>query len=131
MCSIGVSIVVRGAVLRERQWFLNPGTRFDPRFIGIHGITPARVAGEPRLAQMWRSLLDFIDDAVAQTREQTLFSSLNLDVPIAGVEHPAPLYVAHNAAFDRLQIEHALASPLPFRVACTVAMSRRAFAGRK
>lgn len=127
VCSIGVSIVVRGAVLRERQWFLNPGTRFDPRFIGIHGITPARVAGEPRLAQMWRSLLDFIDDGVAQTREQTLFSSLSLDVPIAGIEHPAPLYVAHNAAFDRLQIEHALASPLPFRVACTVAMSRRAF----
>ncbi len=135
ICSIGVSVVVRGAVLRERQWFLDPGTRFDPRFIGIHGITPAKIAGEPRLAQMWRSLLAFIDDAVAHSREQarepshdqTLFSAMNIDPPIALVEHPAPLYVAHNAAFDRLQIEHALAAPLPFRVACTVAMSRRAY----
>jgi DNA polymerase III epsilon subunit-like protein len=46
---------------------------------------------------------------------------------VLGAAPHAPLFVAHNAQFDRMQIERALGAPLPFRMACTVAMSRRAF----
>ena len=132
VCSIGVSIVLRGEVFRERQWFVDPGTRFDPRFIEIHGITPAMVAGKRRLRAEWSDIHSFIETAVADTRPPTLFEGLEGD-PAAAPQgassfvNPPALVVAHNAQFDRRQIEHAIASPLPFRLACTVAMSRRAF----
>ncbi len=120
ICALGVAMVVRGEVIRERHWYLNPQVRFDPRFIAIHGITPDHVAGAPTLASTWASVLAFIKIAVDETRPPKLF-------PDADTGDPSPLFVAHNASFDRLQIERALGTPLPFRVACTVAMSRRAF----
>ncbi len=120
ICALGVALVLRGEVIRERHWYLNPQVRFDPRFIAIHGITPDRVVGAPTLAATWSSVLEFIQSSVEETRAPKLF-------PDADAGDPAPLFVAHNASFDRLQIERALGSPLPFRVACTVAMSRRAF----
>ena len=119
VCSIGVSIVHRGAVVRERQWYLDPGTRFDPRFIAIHGIRPEDVAGAPRLGHAWPEVERFMHEALGATREATLFDD--------AVDAPTPLFVAHNAQFDRMQIERALGNPLPFRLACTVAMSRRTF----
>lgn len=132
VCSIGVSVVLRGEVFRERHWYVDPGTRFDPRFIEIHGITPAMVAGKPRLRAEWSDIHRFIETTVAETQPPTLFEGLGAD-PVAmargesSVANPHALVVAHNAQFDRLQIEHAIANPLPFRLACTVAMSRRAF----
>ena len=119
VCSIGVSVIHHGAVARERQWYLDPGTHFDPRFISIHGITPQDVAGAPRLRETWSEIEAFIDAAVASTREALLFAD--------AVDAPQPLFVAHNAQFDRLQIERAIQRPLPFRLACTVAMSRRTY----
>ena len=123
VCALGVAVIWRGTVHREQHWYLDPGVRFDPRFIGIHGITPGQVQGEPRLADVWTRVLAFIDDAVAETREPTLFR----DATAEEAGDPPPLHVAHNASFDRLQIERALDRQLPFRLACTVAMSRRAF----
>lgn len=120
VCAIGVAVVHGGTVFREQDWYLDPGTRFDPRFIGIHGITPEMVAGKPRLAHAWGDVHAFIDDAISATRAPKLFPTLEAD-------EPAALFVAHNAQFDRMQIERALGRPLPFRLACTVAMSRRAF----
>lgn len=120
VCAIGVSIVHLGRVHSERHWFIDPATRFDPRFIEIHGITPATVAGRPRLKSAWREISGFIDASLGELRDPSLFA----EVETAG---PTPLFVAHNAQFDRTQIEAALDAPLPFRLACTVAMSRRAF----
>lgn len=119
VCSIGVSVVHRGAVVRERHWYLDPGTEFDPRFIAIHGITARHVAGAPRLGRAWPEIAGFIETAVDATRDALLFADA------AG--HPEPLFVAHNAQFDRMQIERAIERQLPFRLACTVAMSRRTY----
>jgi DNA polymerase-3 subunit epsilon len=119
ICSIGVAVVHRGEVVRERHWFIDPGTRFDPRFIGIHGITPLQVVGAPRLLAAWSDIETFLSSTVSSLAEPTLFDSL--------AEAPTPLFVAHNAQFDRTQIEGALGRSLPFPIACTVAMSRRAF----
>jgi len=119
ICSIGVSVVHRGRVHIERQWYIDPATRFDPRFIQIHGITPAKIAGSPRLKAAWRDITGFIDASMKDLRDPMLFE--------ATAGEPTALFVAHNAQFDRSQIEAALGEPLPFRLACTVAMSRRAF----
>lgn len=119
VCALGVSVVHRGGVVRERHWLLDPGTRFDPRFIAIHGIRPEQVVGMPRLIDAWQEVRRFIDAAIEETREPRLF-----EADSEGIE---PLFVAHNAQFDRMHIEHAIAEKLSFRLACTVAMSRRAF----
>lgn len=119
VCSIGVSVVHLGRVHAERHWYIDPATRFDPRFIQIHGITPAKVAGSPRLKAAWRDITGFIDASMDEFREPVLIED--------AADGPTPLFVAHNAQFDRTQIEAALGAPLPFRLACTVAMSRRAF----
>jgi DNA polymerase-3 subunit epsilon len=120
VCAIGVSVVRAGEVFREQHWYLDPRTRFDPRFIDIHGITPDRVAGLPSLREAWRDVCGFIDQSIAAWQPPALFAD-------AAPSGPAPLFVAHNAQFDRSQIEHGIACALPFRLACTVAMSRRAF----
>jgi DNA polymerase-3 subunit epsilon len=120
VCALGVSVLQAGEVFREQHWYLDPQTRFDPRFIEIHGITPTRVAGSPPLRDAWREVHAFIERALADARPAGLFAE-------SVTEGPQPLFVAHNAQFDRSQIEHGIASPLPFRLACTVAMSRRAF----
>lgn len=119
VCSIGVSVVHLGRVHAERHWYIDPATRFDPRFIQIHGITPAKIAGSPRLKAAWRDITGFIDASMDELREPVLIED--------AADGPTPLFVAHNAQFDRSQIEAALGEPLPFRLACTVAMSRRAF----
>lgn len=120
VCSIGVALVLRGQSVREQHWLLDPGTRFDPRFIGIHGITPAMVLGKPRLLGAWPEISGFIARSIRETSDPGLLTGCPSD-------DPEPLFVAHNAQFDRRQIEAAIDGPLPFRLACTVAMSRRAF----
>lgn len=119
VCSIGVSVVHLGRVHAERHWYIDPATRFDPRFIQIHGITPAKIVGSPRLKAAWRDITGFIDASMDELCEPVLIED--------AADGPIPLFVAHNAQFDRTQIEAALGAPLPFRLACTVAMSRRAF----
>ena len=123
VCALGVSVVHRGGVVRERHWLLDPGTRFDPRFVAIHGIRPEQVAGMPRLVEAWPEVRRFIDASLEEIRQEALGQQL-FPTGEDGVE---PLFVAHNAQFDRMHIEHAIAGALSFRLACTVAMSRRAF----
>jgi DNA polymerase III epsilon subunit-like protein len=124
VCAIGVAVVFGGAPFRERHWYVNPGTRFDPRFIEIHRITPGMVEGRPTLRAAWGEVLAFIEAALADARPEGLFHGLGQSFATPG---PQPLYVAHNAQFDRAQIEASIGDRLPFRLACTVAMSRRAF----
>lgn len=123
VCAIGVAVVRGGEVRAERHWLVDPGTRFDPRFIAIHGIRPEDVRGRPPLRALWSELERFIADAIAALASPGLFDGIARADPDA----VDALHVAHNAAFDRRQIEAALGRPLPFPVACTVAMSRRAF----
>ncbi|MFM7051692.1 MAG: exonuclease domain-containing protein [Planctomycetota bacterium] len=119
VCALGVVVVHRGRVLRESHWLLDPGTDFDRRFIAIHGIRPEDVRGRPRLRAAWNEVRAFIDDAVGATEEPMLIAGAAPGV--------TPLFVAHNAQFDKRQIEAAVGEGLPFRLSCTVAMSRRAF----
>lgn len=119
VCAIGVAIVHLGRVADEAHWLVDPETRFDPRFIGIHGIRPDMVRGRPPLRAVWKDLLAFVDASVAAA----------IDPPLIAGAAPVvePMFVAHNAQFDKRQVEAAIGGALPFRLSCTVAMSRRAF----
>lgn len=119
VCALGIAVVQHGEVRHARHWLLDPRTRFDPRFTLIHRITPDMVAGRPHLSEAWLEVESFLAESIEAARAPSL-------IPGA-VDDPEPMFVAHNASFDRLQIESALGRRLPFRLGCTVAMSRRAF----
>lgn len=124
VCAIGVSIVRTDRVLAEQGWLVDPATTFHPRFIEIHGITPAHVEGRPPLRAIWPEIESFIVRSLVGDAGEGLFGH---DEDAARRSAEAALYVAHNAPFDRFQIERALGRPMGVRLACTVAMSRRAF----
>jgi len=109
VCSVGVSVVLGTRVIGEEHWFTDPKTEFHPRFVAIHGITPAKVAGRPPLARLWPEVEAFIRRTVASTVEPSLFSpppELDGDASDLGPHPAAPaLHVAHNAPFDRLQLD--------------------------
>ncbi|GFZ93282.1 exonuclease domain-containing protein [Nesterenkonia alkaliphila] len=79
--------------------------RFDPRNVEIHGITPQRVAAEPRFGELFGEIREFIGT-------DTL--------------------VAHNAAFDAEVFESALEvsgldSPGGLRMLCSVRLARAVY----
>ncbi|WP_223881035.1 exonuclease domain-containing protein [Nesterenkonia ebinurensis] len=76
--------------------------RFDPRNVEIHGITPERVAGEPRFSELFGEIREFIG---------------------------TDILVAHNATFDTEVFESALEvsgldSPGGLRALCSVRLAR-------
>jgi DNA polymerase III epsilon subunit-like protein len=103
-CAVGLIKVVDGQVVDSRRYLMRPPEgydHFDPFNIGLHGITPSVVRGEPRFAQRLHEILAFADGL--------------------------PL-VAHNAAFDIGVIRDAcVVSDLPWPAAsyaCTLVFSR-------
>jgi DNA polymerase-3 subunit epsilon len=88
---IGAVRIVGGKLLRHECFdqLVDPGRSIPPDSISIHGITPDRVAGQPRLAEVLPAFHAFAEDTVL---------------------------VAHNAAFDLrfLQLQEA-ATGIAFR----------------
>lgn len=106
-CAIGLVEVTNGVSTRVMSRLFRPPAGFDDFSgwnIAIHGITPQMVADEPRFADLWPEVLDFIGDR-----------------PI----------VAHNASFDLSVLRATLnASDLEWpelSYACTMVMSRALF----
>jgi len=73
-CALGVVVVERGRIVEERSWLIDPESEFESFHIGVHGIRPGDVAGEPCFEELW----------------------FELEPYLAG-----RLLAAHNAAFDR------------------------------
>ena len=73
-CALGLVVVEKGAVVEERSWLIAPEVEFETFHIGVHGIRPIDVAGEPCFEELW----------------------FELEPYLAG-----RLLAAHNAAFDR------------------------------
>ncbi len=120
VCALGIAVVQRGAVVRDAHWLVNPGGTFDARYIQIHGITASAVRGRPSIVGIWPEVLQFLERAKTDFAQPRLFDFIPPD------ETPVT-FVAHNAPFDRGQLESALGMALPFHLDCTVAMSRKAF----
>ena len=104
-CAVGLARVRDGRVVAESTWLMRPPPGFDhfePFQAGIHGVSAARVAGEPRFGERFGDILDFIGNDVV---------------------------VAHNASFDA-SVMHAACEAsgvrLPgLRFLCTMAAARR------
>lgn len=106
-CALGIVHFEAGVAIEERYTLIDPGIsprRWDAGAIGIHGIKPGDVAGQPSFADIWPELL-----------------------------HYAACYplVAHNANFDigvlRSELQrHALPTPT-LRYGCSMALARNAW----
>lgn len=108
ICALGVALVRNGHIQQRHSWLCRPPAglgHFDAFNIGLHGITPGMVAGQPTFAERLQDLLALAD---------------NLHV------------VAHNAGFDLGAIREACAAadlPWPqLTYACTLVMARRSLA---
>ena len=109
-CALGIVHFENGVAIDERYTLIDPGIsqrRWDAGAIGIHGITPSDVAGQPSFADIWPELI-----------------------------HYAACYplVAHNANFDmgvlRSELQrHALPTPT-LRYGCSMALARHAWPKR-
>ncbi len=106
-CSVGLVRVRGGRPVERAHWLMRPPAgfdRFDPRNVGIHGITAEQVASAPRFGELFGDLADFIGSD-----------------PI----------VAHNAGFDLGVIESALevsGRDIPqLDYACSLMMARHAY----
>lgn len=106
-CSVGLVRVRNGRPVERVHWLMRPPAgfdRFDPRNVGIHGITAERVASAPRFDEVFGDLADFIG---------------------------ADPLVAHNAGFDVGVIESALevsGRDIPrLDYACSLVMARRTY----
>ncbi|WP_405135727.1 exonuclease domain-containing protein [Nocardia sp. NBC_01388] len=65
ICSIGVAVVRDGLRATTRTWLCRPPAgleHFGQIQMGVHGITPAMVAGQPRFAQRLPEVMTLIDD---------------------------------------------------------------------
>lgn len=106
-CSIGMAKIRDGKTIDTYYQLLKPPAgfdRFDPRNVGIHGITDDQVATAPRFGEAMPEILEFIaDDAV----------------------------LAHNAGFDIGVIESGMeVSELPvpqMHYACSLRLSRKVY----
>ena len=73
-CQLGAVRVRDGQIVDSRMWMIRPRPLvFSPGNIGVHGITPGRVADEPEFGELWDDIRDTLGDDVI---------------------------LAHNAAFD-------------------------------
>ncbi|BCN30733.1 exonuclease domain-containing protein [Anaeromicropila herbilytica] len=73
-CSIGIVVVKNGQVIEKIHRLIKPNEmRFMPINIGIHGIRPSMVQGEPEFNQIWEEIGHYFSEN---------------------------LVIAHNAAFD-------------------------------
>ncbi len=106
-CAVGLVKVVDGDEIARAHWLMRPPESvdyFNAFNIGLHGITPAMVRGEPRFAERLPEIVAFADGL--------------------------PL-VAHNAAFDLGVVRDAAdASGIAWPTvtyACTLVLARRTY----
>ena len=101
-CAVGLVRVEGDRIVRREARLIRP-PRSTFSFTWVHGITWARVAGEPAFAEVWRELRAMLDGA--------------------------EFLAAHNAPFDRSVLAACCAAagveppPLPFT--CTVRLARK------
>lgn len=100
-CSIGV-VRVEGNRITARAHHLIRPPRSTFELTGVHGISWARVAKEPRFADVWRKVAPLLEGA--------------------------EFIAAHNASFDRSVLGACCAAagiaPPPHRFECTVKLAR-------
>lgn len=101
-CSIGLVVVKEGKIVEKIHYLIKPKEmRFMPINIGIHGIRPVMVQGEPEFDVIWQKIKHHFNNS---------------------------LVVAHNAAFDISVLRNTLelyCIDIPnFNYICTMKLSR-------
>lgn len=104
-CCLGIAVIQGGAIIDRGAWLIQPpGNRYDRRNIAIHGIRPRATRRSPTYADLYSTILPFLDQRYV---------------------------IAHWADFDIsvLRAVHVYYGiPLPAtRYACSCRMAQRAF----
>lgn len=104
-CALGVAVIENGELATTASWLIRPpGNRYDPRNIGVHGITPSQTLLAPSYAELYGAIEPFL------AGQHVLAHSASFDVSVLRALH------------DHYHI------PLPnTHYACSVALARRAF----
>ena len=102
-----MAVIEDGELAATASWLIRPpGNRYDPRNIGVHGITPSQTLIAPSYAELYGVIEPFL------AGQHVLAHSASFDVSVLRALH------------DHYRI------PLPnTHYACSVALSRRAFPG--
>ena len=64
ICQIGVAEFVEGGLAQEWMTYIDPGERFNPYNVAVHGITGAAVRGWPRLPEVAGRLHEMLDGRI-------------------------------------------------------------------
>ncbi len=104
-CALGVAVIEDGELTATASWLIRPpGNRYEPRNVGVHGITPEQTLFAPTYFDLYGEIAPFLAGG------QLLAHSASFDVSVLRALH------------DRYRI------PLPdAEYACSVQMARRAF----
>jgi DNA polymerase III subunit epsilon len=62
-CQLAAVKVRNGQIVDQQCWWIRPRPfHFHPMNIGVHGIAPERVAGEPEFGQCWSMIRRYLSD---------------------------------------------------------------------
>ncbi len=113
-CQLAAVVVRAGKIVDTAMWMIRPEPfYFSPGNIGIHGITPAKVQGEPTFGGHWPQISRFL-----RSRNDGTYDCI----------------IAHNASFDVGVLlgsmdSHGISHP-EFTYSCTRLIARQTWPGR-
>lgn len=64
ICSIGITIIENGAILRSFSFFVNPECCFDIANIRVHGITEDEVSNAPTFPTVWKEIKPLLNNRI-------------------------------------------------------------------
>lgn len=83
-CSMGLVYIKGNKIVDKKHFFIQPPTLdFDPKMVGIHGITAEHVKGEKKFHEIWEEIKDVFNESStfvahnAQFDMSVLYSCLN------------------------------------------------------
>ena len=70
ICQVGIAEFTAGALTGQWMTYLDPGERFNPDNVAVHGITAAAVRGWPRLTQVEGQLRESVEGRIVVSHSQ-------------------------------------------------------------
>ena len=95
-CSIGIVKVVDGKIVEKKEWLIKPKElKFNSMNIGIHGIRPEDVEGEPEFNELYETIFkDYFEDQLIIAHNASFdMSVLRKTLDLYNIEYPTFDYI--------------------------------------
>lgn len=94
ICSVGLTQVQNGEIVREYYTLINPHDEFDPYCVAVHGITEDMVAKAPNFADAWTEMAGWIKGQTLVAHNASFdISVLKSSLEAYGLDYPECTYV--------------------------------------